>query len=182
VPKIRATMLANGDARPLWLTESGWTTSTVRGSEAWRNGVSEAQQALFIRQQAQQIVRWPYVKANITFNLLDVGADRADRNANFGLLHADGSTKPAFASIRVAATTLAAGAPAAKPTVAKPAASKTPAAKKPAAKKKHKKAARARAARARHKARHRRHRRRAHHHRRHHRRHHAHRQAKRRSR
>jgi hypothetical protein len=176
VPKIRATMLANGDARPLWLTESGWTTSTVRGSEAWRNGVSETQQALFIRQQAQQIVRWPYVKANITFNLLDVGSDRADRNANFGLLRADGSAKPAFASIRAAVATLASGAPAPKPAAAP--ATKAPTAKKPAAKPKRKKAARARAARARHH----RHRRRAHHRHRHHRHRHAHRHVKHRSR
>lgn len=155
VPKIRETMLAYGDSRPLWLTESGWTTSTVRGSEHWRNGVSEASQALFIRQQAQQVVRWPYVRANITFNLLDVGGDRADRNSNFGLMRADGSSKPAFAAIRAAATTLAAGAPApapaARPAAAKPAAK---AASKPSAKKKkHRKKARARAARARKRAR-----------------------------
>ena len=73
VPKIRETMLANGDSRPLWLTESGWTTSTLRGSEHWRNGVSEATQALYVRQQAEQIARWPYVKANIVFNLSDAG-------------------------------------------------------------------------------------------------------------
>ena len=145
VPKIRQTMLANGDSRPLWLTESGWTTSTLRGSEHWRNGVSEAAQALYVRQQAEQIARWPYVKANIVFNLLDTGSDRADRNANFGLMRADGSAKPAFASIRTAAARLAA-----KPRAR--AATATPKAKKA----KRRKAARARAARARHHRHHRR--------------------------
>jgi hypothetical protein len=166
VPKIRATMLANGDSRPIWLTESGWTTSTVRGAEHWLNGVSEAAQALYVRQQAEQVVQWPYVKANITFNLLDVGSDRADRNANFGLVRVDGSAKPAFAAIRTAATTLAAGAPAAAPAAAAAPSAVAAVAKKPAAKTKpRRKAARARAARARKRAR--RHRRDAHHHRRH---------------
>ena len=171
VPKIRETMLANGDSRPLWLTESGWTTSTLRGSEHWRNGVSEAAQALYVRQQAEQIARWPYVKANIVFNLLDAGADRADRNDNFGLMRADGSAKPAFASIRTAAATLAAGGTATPARPAAPAAVKPPArattatakAKKAKKARARRKAARARAARARKRARARRHHRHHHH-------------------
>jgi hypothetical protein len=100
-------MLRHGDRRPVWLTESGWSTSTVRGqSETWRNGVSEAQQALFVRQQAAQIARWPWVKVNVTYEMFDTGSDRGDRSGNCGLRRFDGTAKPAWAAFRQAATTL----------------------------------------------------------------------------
>jgi len=81
----------------------------MRTPDHWRNGVSEATQATFMRQQAEQIARWPYVKVNIWFNLLDAGGNRADKYSNCGLLRVDGTAKPAFAAFRGAATTLAGG-------------------------------------------------------------------------
>lgn len=144
VPAIRNVMLRNGDSRPIWLTESGWSTSTLRTPDHWRNGVSEATQATFMRQQAQLIARWPYVKVNIWFNLLDAGGDRTDKYSNCGLLRADGTAKPAFAAFRGAAATLAAGS-ATIATTTKPAAAER---KKPSAAQR-RKARRARAARAR---------------------------------
>jgi hypothetical protein len=156
VPKIREVMQRNGDGRPIWLTESGWSTSTQRTPDHWRNGVSEATQAAFMRQQAEQIARWSYVKVNIWFNLLDAGSDRADKYSNCGLLRVNGTAKPAYAAFRTAAATLAAGvpAPAAKPTPASSGASAKTAAVKKAKKKKRtakqrRKARRARAAKAR---------------------------------
>ena len=154
VPKIREVMQRNGDSRPIWLTESGWSTSTLRTADHWRNGVSEATQAAFMRQQAEQIARWPYVKVNIWFNLLDAGSDRADKYSNCGLLRVNGTAKPAYAALRTAAATLAAGAPAAKTAPASSAASAKTAALKKAKKKKRtakqrRKARRARAAKAR---------------------------------
>jgi hypothetical protein len=159
VPAIHDVMARNGDARPIWLTESGWSTSTLRTPDHWRNGVGEATQATFMRQQAEQIARWPYVKVNIWFNLLDAGSDRADKYSNCGLVRVDGTAKPAFAAFRTAVATLAGGGvtPASSPgTVAKkPPASSGAAAKAATAKKKkrsakqRRKAKRARAARAR---------------------------------
>jgi polysaccharide biosynthesis protein PslG len=157
VPKIREVMQRNGDGRPIWLTESGWSTSTLRTPDHWRNGVSEAAQATFMRQQAEQVARWPYVKVNIWFNLLDAGSDRADKYSNCGLVRVDGTAKPAFAAFGTAVATLAAGggAPPASPaTVAKKppataAAKTTTAKKKKRSAAKRRKARRARAARAR---------------------------------
>jgi hypothetical protein len=158
VPAIRNVMLRNGDSRPIWLTESGWSTSTLRSPDHWRNGVSEATQATFMRQQASQIAKWPYVKVNIWFNLLDRGSDRADKYDNCGLLRVDGSAKPAYTAFRAAAATLAVGgtaapapAPVAKPPTTTTAAPKTAttATKKKRSAKQRRKARRARAARAR---------------------------------
>jgi hypothetical protein len=158
VPKIREVMQRYGDSRPIWLTESGWSTSTLRTPDHWRNGVSETTQATFMRQQAEQIARWPYVKVSIWFNLLDAGSDRADKYSNCGLLRVDGTAKPAFAAFRGAVATLAGGGatPATTGTVAKkPPASSGAAAKTASVKKKkrtakqRRKARRARAAKAR---------------------------------
>ena len=100
VPKIREVMQRNGDIRPIWLTESGWSTSTLRTADHWRNGVSEATQAAFMRQQAEQIARWPYVKVNIWFNLLDAGERPRRPVLNCGLLRVNGTAKPAYAALR----------------------------------------------------------------------------------
>jgi len=153
VPKIREVMLRNGDSRPIWLTESGWSTATLRTPDPWRNGVSEVTQAAFMRQQAEQIARWSYVKVNIWFNLLDAGSDRADKYSNCGLLRVNGTAKPAYAAFRAAAATLAAGAPAPAAKQALGAAAKTAAVKKAKQEqrtaKQRRKARRARAAKAR---------------------------------
>lgn len=149
VQKVREVMLAFGDRSPVWLTESGWSTGTIRTSDGWRNGVSEAQQALFMRQQAEQVARWPWVRANVWFRLLDMGSDRADKWSNCGLVRANGTAKPAWAAFRDAAARLRAGPQAAAgptPPAASPA-PKAKTAKKRAAKKR--RAAKRRAARAR---------------------------------
>jgi hypothetical protein len=159
VPAIRSVMLRNGDSRPIWLTESGWSTSTLRTPDHWRNGVSEATQATFMRQQATQIAQWPYVKVNIWFDLLDRGSDRTDKYSNCGLLRVDGTAKPAYTAFRAAAATLAAGGtaattapvPVAKAPISTTGAPKTAttATKKKRSAKQRRKARRARAARAR---------------------------------
>jgi polysaccharide biosynthesis protein PslG len=156
VPAIHEVMQRNGDTRPIWLTESGWSTSTVRTPDHWRNGVSEAAQATFMREQAEQVAHWPYVKVNIWFNLLDAGSDRADKYSNCGLVRVDGTAKPAFAAFRTAAATLAGGGatPATPgPVATKPPANSAAATKKKRSAKQRRKAKRARAARARARAR-----------------------------
>jgi len=107
VPAVRDVMLRNGDSRPMWLTESGWSTSTVRGAAAYRNGVSEADQARFLREQAQVIKRWDYVDVSIWFNLMDRGSDRTSQWDNCGLRRVNGTAKPAWATFREAAADLA---------------------------------------------------------------------------
>lgn len=108
VVAVREVMLANDDPRPLWLTESGWSTATVRTPDPWRNGVSEADQAEFLGQQYAQVRTWPWVHVNVWFNLLDTGDDRTDLYSSCGLRRVDGSPKPAWHAFRAAATAPAA--------------------------------------------------------------------------
>ena len=103
VPAVRAVMLRNGDDKPLWLTEFGWSTTTTRGGEQWENGVTPQQQARHLEQAFDQLRRWDYVDVGIWFNLRDTSADPADRVGNYGLIEDDGSDKPAFAAFRSAA-------------------------------------------------------------------------------
>jgi hypothetical protein len=100
VPAVHSVMLANGDERPMWLTEAGFSTSPVRTSDHWRNGVSEATQAQFVRQHLQQVGKWPWVRAIVWFNLQDAGTDRNDLYSNCGLRRWDGTAKPAWAAFQ----------------------------------------------------------------------------------
>lgn len=106
IPAVRQVMLDHGEDKPLWLTEFGWSTSTIRGSYSWMNGVNEATQALYTEQALTKVKEWPYVSVAIVFELMDEDDDPGDRNSNFGLLHHDGTAKPAFAAFRRGALAL----------------------------------------------------------------------------
>jgi hypothetical protein len=104
VPAVRQTLLQYGQDKPLWLTEFGWSTCSVRsGGEEWARCIDPNAQADFVRQALDQMRAWDYVKAAFYFKLKDTSADGADRNTNYGLLRSDGSEKPAFAAFAGAA-------------------------------------------------------------------------------
>lgn len=106
VPAIRDVMVRNGDDKPLWLTEFGWTTIRERGSRPWRNGVDPARQAAYVRQALAHTERWPYVPVIVYYNLVDRSTDPTDLVGNYGLVRADGSDKPALRAFREAAGAL----------------------------------------------------------------------------
>jgi len=103
VPAVHDAMVRNGDDKPLWLTEFGWSTNTVRGANAWENGVDEATQAVYVRQALDLVRSWSYVPVAIYYGMKDMGANRSDMLSNYGLTHTDGSAKPALAAFRTAA-------------------------------------------------------------------------------
>jgi hypothetical protein len=97
--EVHAVMLANGDDKPIWMTELSWRTTNATCSEgAWAGqtaeGVSEAQQATYLRQAYHCLAEDPYVQVALWFPLLDEGPITA------GLLRSDGSRKPSFAAMR----------------------------------------------------------------------------------
>ena len=106
VPSVRQVLLRHGEDKPIWLTEFGWSTSTIRGAEAWRNGVDETTQALYTEQALLKMREWSYVPVAIVYGLKDVGTDRTERNDNFGLIRYDDSPKPAYAAFRRGAEAL----------------------------------------------------------------------------
>lgn len=114
VPAVHDVMVRYGNTKPMWLSESGFSTSTVRG-DAWSSGVSDADQALFLEQQFTQVRKWSYVAVNIWYQLKDYTSNTVDLWGNTGLLRYDGRAKPAYAAFQRAAASLAAAAPAPAP-------------------------------------------------------------------
>ncbi len=96
--EVHAVMLANGDDKPIWMTEMSWRTTTATCSEgAWAGqtaaGVSEATQATYLRQAYHCLAQDPYVQVALWFPLQDEGSTLS------GLIRADGSHKPSFAAM-----------------------------------------------------------------------------------
>jgi polysaccharide biosynthesis protein PslG len=99
--EVRATMLAHGDAKPIWFTEFGWNTSTAVCDPArgiWQGGVSEAVQADYLARAFDFLAQDPYVEVAVWYsfrnNFWALDADRAE--ARTGLLRTDFSPKPAY--------------------------------------------------------------------------------------
>jgi hypothetical protein len=101
--EVRATMLANGDDKPIWMTETSWRTTDATCPEgAWAGkkaeGVTEQQQAIYLSQAYHCLAQDPYVRVALWFPLQDEGAMVA------GLLRANGSRKPSFTALQDYAT------------------------------------------------------------------------------
>ncbi len=97
--EIHATELANGDDKPIWMTELSWRTTEATCSEgAWAGqkaeGVSEEQQATYLSQAYHCMEQDPYVQVALWFPLQDEGGVVS------GLVKADGAHKPSFAAMR----------------------------------------------------------------------------------
>ena len=110
VPAVRDVLVAKGDAKPLWLTEFGWSTTSIRSSSPWLNGVDDDTQAAFIRAAYTQIKRWSYVDVGVYFNVYDTATSNGTTQGNFGLMHNDHSAKPALGAYRTAARDFGAAA------------------------------------------------------------------------
>jgi hypothetical protein len=97
--EVRATMLANGDEKPIWMTEMSWRTTTATCSEGVfaghkPEGVSFTQQAKFLRQAYHCLAQTSYVQVALWYPLRD------ERALVSGLVRADGAPKPSFAAMR----------------------------------------------------------------------------------
>jgi Cellulase (glycosyl hydrolase family 5) len=97
--EVHAVELANGDDKPIWMTEMSWRTSSATCDEgAWAGqkpeGVSEAQQATYLAQAYHCLAQDSYVQVALWFPLQDEGSDTS------GLLRSNGSRKPAFEAMR----------------------------------------------------------------------------------
>jgi hypothetical protein len=96
---VHAVELANGDDKPIWMTEMSWRTTEATCDEgAWAGqkleGVSDEQQATYLAQAYHCMAQDPYVQLALWFPLQDEGS------AVSGLIRANGSRKPAFAAMQ----------------------------------------------------------------------------------
>jgi hypothetical protein len=97
--EVHAVMVANGDDKPIWMTELSWRTTSALCSEGmWAGqkaaGVSDQQQATFLRQAYHCLAQDPYVQVALWFPLIDEGA------VTSGLIRANGSKKPSWGAMR----------------------------------------------------------------------------------
>jgi Cellulase (glycosyl hydrolase family 5) len=106
VRSIREVQLANGDSRPLWLDEFGWSSCYPRRKlEQEQACVTAKLQAQDLRSTFRALAKAPYVAAAVSFQLQDGGGEQ------FGLLSASGARKPAFAAVAGAFSSLSAPSP-----------------------------------------------------------------------
>jgi hypothetical protein len=97
--EVHAVMLANGDNKPIWMTELSWRTTNATCAEgAWAGqtaaGVSEEQQATYLKQAYHCMAEDPYVQVALWFPLEDEGG------VTSGLLRSNGSHKPSFGAMQ----------------------------------------------------------------------------------
>lgn len=106
--EVRAVMQAQGDLKPIWFTEFGWTSSS--GS----CGVSLATQADYLTRAYRFVEQDSYVQVATWYGLRNSfwGADADVPDDQYGLLRTDFSAKPAYDAFRqYASTTTATPAP-----------------------------------------------------------------------
>ena len=101
---VRQTMLDHDDPKPIWMTEFGWSVAPglcERGTWAGKKnaGVSEPQQAQFLREAYHCMKEDPYVEVAMWFNSRDLVKDTTELN-NYGLKRFDGTDRPAVAALR----------------------------------------------------------------------------------
>jgi hypothetical protein len=97
--EVHSTMLANGDNKPIWMTETSWRTTGATCEEGAfagqkREGVTEQQQATYLSQAYHCLAQDPYVQVALWFPIEDEGAVVS------GLMRASGSHKPSFQAMR----------------------------------------------------------------------------------
>jgi hypothetical protein len=93
-----AQFAATGRERQLWITEFGWTgfRFDLKNTGGLFAGYDEDTQAVFLARRNLLHI-WHGAAVSIQYDLLDdYGSDPKEGEANFGLLRADGSRKPAF--------------------------------------------------------------------------------------
>ena len=106
--EVRATMLAHGDDKPVWMTELGWATTSAtceRGGRAGtkEGGVSQAVQADFLSKAYGCLANDPWVEEAAWFNLHDIQTGSTNDSLNLGLVTNAFVRKPAFTAFQRAA-------------------------------------------------------------------------------
>jgi hypothetical protein len=98
-PMQRALGLLNGAHKPWWVTESGYQTAPGATAQVYQPGVSETAQGKYALR-----LYLDYFNAGIShtalYELIDERADPTNAEMNYGLLHSDGSPKPAYTAIK----------------------------------------------------------------------------------
>lgn len=91
---FREVQLANGDTKPLWLNEFGWSSCWPRYKIQQEQAcVTPAVQATNITNLYRSLARTPYIAADVLYKL------QGSRTEDFGVLNEKGARKSAFAAL-----------------------------------------------------------------------------------
>jgi hypothetical protein len=91
---IRSVQRANGDSKPLWLTEFGWTSCSPRRTQEGHACVTRGRQAGNLADVFGALRRTRHVRGVLVYTLQDT------RQYTFGLLTTRAARKPAFRTMR----------------------------------------------------------------------------------
>ena len=99
--EVRRSMLANGDDKPIWMTEIGWSTLTTTCQVGGRagtkpSGVTESQQASYLTRAYRCMQNDPYVAVALWFSVQDVSTSTTRYDHRLGLIRDNGTLKPAY--------------------------------------------------------------------------------------
>ncbi|MDQ4040990.1 MAG: cellulase family glycosylhydrolase [Actinomycetota bacterium] len=99
--EVRATMLAHGDPKPIWMTEIGWQVTGRRCPVNLKDpgGVSAADQAAFLSRAYSCLAVDDYVELASWFSLTDFGAHE-DEGGGYGLYSFDGVPRPSLGAFQ----------------------------------------------------------------------------------
>jgi polysaccharide biosynthesis protein PslG len=91
---IHETQLANGDTKPVWLNEFGWTSCWPKHRTQQEQAcVTPAAQAANLTDIFRSLAHSPYIASEVVYGLQDSSAE------DFGVLNAAGGRKPSFAAL-----------------------------------------------------------------------------------
>jgi len=92
--QFREVQLANGDSKPLWLDEFGWSSCWPRYKIQQEQACVTSQvQATNITNMYRLLAHTPYVAAEVIYEL------QGSRRENFGVLNERGTLKPSFTAL-----------------------------------------------------------------------------------
>jgi hypothetical protein len=106
--EVRQSMLANGEDKPIWMTELGWSTSPAVCDSGGRagtkpGGVSEDKQAQHLEHAFGCLQKDGIVQVAMWFSLQDVDSAQATGH-RYGLIDDGGKAKPSYGAFRRFAT------------------------------------------------------------------------------
>ena len=101
---LHELMVRNGDAaKPIWVTEFGWTSDRVHPDFAWAR-VSEAEKAAYLVQAFEWArAHWdPWIGPMMVWNMPDPAWGPQDEMYWWSISNPDGSPRPAFLALKAA--------------------------------------------------------------------------------
>ena len=103
--EVRATMLAQGDDKPIWMTEFGWSASTEKCDQGVNKGkrpggVGDKRQAKLLARAYDCLAHDDYMGPAMWFSLQDIGSDPKHIAHRYGLINWSGRHRPAFGAFQ----------------------------------------------------------------------------------